>query len=1080
MAFFTGTKTVQSFAGALYGVQVGSTLMAEVNRDIDRNGLNQTLNNYFNASFGSQSVAAVAANLVANLGITTGSADAVAYVSGKLTTAGVGSYGQAIAQILQDFAGLTGDTTYGAAATAWNQKVQAALDYTGQATVEIGTGVVYQLTTGLDAGLAFTGGNGNDTYTAPVVDNQNTFQSGDVLNGGAGVDKLEATLGVSSDFAIRAQTSGIEQVFITSQGANATGNTGDNEVAQLKNVIDAELMSGVQQWWNTNSRADLVVEDVRTLTTATTIGMRNTDAGGVDYDVYFDNQYITNAGRAQGLSTLELRMVNAFSLAEVNQPLVGFTNIQFTISGKLIDVDVTGLTTYAAVITAINAELLEQDVTEVTVEALPARTAVFTDDVGTYVQNQLAGTYTPILLSSLTSTLTRGPINVDNNTENANFLNTMTTVQGPEAPSLTQTNVVLDNVGRGSKSGELEIGGMSQSGYSGSVGIEQFNIDVQRSSWLNEVRSTNNTLEALHIENVAIGDVYTTTASARGDLRVDNLLNVRVVEAASMTGNLRLSNVQLTDAIVAKYLELGDTDANPANDNSVSTAFAHPKAGTFAKDFNYTSGAGADTINMSVSASNLAVMGTASREDFKLTINTNAGNDNVTLSIVDFVSGNPPTTPLAASSGVWYANHDINAGATNQQVVINTGEGNDTVRTPGAGDFSINLGAGDDTAYTDNMGTTGAAHYNAGRAVFVFNTSAQDNTGATGVAARDITDLSSASALTAVLAAKSSVQVTFKGLVATALVPVVNYAANDLQINQAIKAAISGNAVLNKLLVAEDGPGRTLVVRSLIDGETVETDLTVALVAPAAGSFTAAEILAINASTGNTFATSADVVTAVTAALATVQTAGVTDRYDTSFANRDGTVGTDLIGDDSTFASDNIINGGTGDDVIVLSTTGDDIADGTFSAVQATASNETVVFDGNFGNDVIVNFRADTDTDAGEFSSGYDVLNFRSYLTTGTATTLDTGVINAVVNSEIALIAQTTANDTVAEIKALYDAVDTTTAAKQLLITVNANNVGTVYTIVDGTGADDVVVTRVGSIDLADTAWTSLTIGNFA
>ena len=48
---------------------------------------------------------------------------------------------------------------------------------------------------------------------------------------------------------------------------------------------------------------------------------------------------------------------------------------------------------------------------------------------------------------------------------------------------------------------------------------------------------------------------------------------------------------------------------------------------------------------------------------------------------------------------------------------------------------------------------------------------------------------------------------------------------------QAIKNAINNDAVLSKLLVAEDGPLYSLVVKSLIDGDQVETDLGVVLTA---------------------------------------------------------------------------------------------------------------------------------------------------------------------------------------------------------------------------------------------------------
>lgn len=838
--------------------------------------------------------------------------------------------------------------------------------------VPVVPGVVRNLTVDQDI---IEGTDGNDVFNARIFDNQNTFQSGDFIDGGLGFDTLNVTLGVSSGFAIRAETSNIEVVNITSQARNATGNTGNNEVRQEVNVIDAELMEGVQQWWNNNSRGDLVIEDVRSTSASTTIGWRNTDPGSVDYAVYFDNQYITNAGSAQGLSTLEIRMVNAFSLADQNQPLVGFIELLFTVGDQEVLVDIRNSTSYTEIVNKINAQLQAQGITGVNVIPQAARTALFTDDVGIYQQGQVAGTYTPILLTSNSQQLTRGPINVDNNTENANFLNTMTDVSGPEAPSLTQTNVVLDNVGRDSKAGTLEIGAMSQTEYSNSAGIQQFNIDVVRSSWLEEIRSTNNSLEALHIENVAIGsNVFTTTKSARGDLRVDYLKDVRIVEASEMTGSLRLSRVELTDDIVEKYLDLKDINANPANDNSDSVAWANPNGGTFAKDFNYTTGAGDDHIEMFISANNTAVTGTANREDFALTINTGEGNDYVRLSLVNFVedaNGNIETE-LAESGDVWFANHAINAGNTNQQIVINAGNGDNVVWAEGAGNFRITTGTGNDAIYSDNSGD---------KSVFVFNTANQANP-TTVEAARNIENLQSASAvLTAagnapLVAAKTTLTVDFRGYQVTVAIPTQNFQITDLSINQAIKNAINNDAVLKNLFEAKDGPGRTLVVESLIDGVIAPAQLAVTVNAPATASFTAAEITAITAATGLTgIATEADLIAAINASITAVTAGG---RFTTAYANDgDDTTPAVIAGDVAVNSqSNNIINSGSGLDTIVLGT--------------EINSNETVVMNTGFGHNVIVNFDATAGAGADRLDFGGNADNW--------------GAVNAYVNNTTAIL----------------------------------------------------------------------------
>ena len=194
----TSTLIVQRFASALYGVQVGSTTMAAVNRDIASNGLNATLNSYFAASFGSMSSTDVGTLLVANLGIpAAGAAEAIAYVVGKLNGVAAGAKGAVIAGILADFSNLTANATYGAAATAWNTAVDAAAAYTGTADVAVGSVVsTFTLTTGVDT---VAGTVGNDTINATLnYDAANSVANGtlstlDTIDGGAGSNVLNVT-----------------------------------------------------------------------------------------------------------------------------------------------------------------------------------------------------------------------------------------------------------------------------------------------------------------------------------------------------------------------------------------------------------------------------------------------------------------------------------------------------------------------------------------------------------------------------------------------------------------------------------------------------------------------------------------------------------------------------------------------------------------------------------------------------------------------------------------------------------------------------------------------------------------------
>jgi hypothetical protein len=297
-------------------------------------------------------------------------------------------------------------------------------------------------------------------------------------------------------------------------------------------------------------------------------------------------------------------------------------------------------------------------------------------------------------------------------------------------------------------------------------------------------------------------------------------------------------------------------------------------------------------------------------------------------------------------------NHSLNANLT-----IDAGAGNDVVNTLGAGDWKITLGAGNDTYYADNT---------AGKAQWVFNTADQTSANAD---ERKINDLvSSANTPYRFLGNGFHLRVTYRdvssndGVFESAIIDIpglANGSLTDLQINQAIKLAINGDPVLSKLLVATDGPANTLVVTALSDGGHVVTDLdiTFSRTTAEAADFTAIQSAVESAGTaaitafwtalggiGSLDTWKADTTLALWNSylgnqLITLNSAA---DYDAAFAQTDSNF--DIAGGFSQlYASDNIINSGAGNDVIVLST--------------GILSNDTLKWTelGN-GNDTIVNF----------------------------------------------------------------------------------------------------------------------------
>ena len=97
-------------------------------------------------------------------------------------------------------------------------------------------------------------------FKAYVFDNQNTLQSGDSIDGGAGTDTLLADLGTSNKFAITPETKSVEIVKFRVQAEGEDGGEGNTSGAADKGAtIDAERMQGVKEFWSSNSRADLKV-----------------------------------------------------------------------------------------------------------------------------------------------------------------------------------------------------------------------------------------------------------------------------------------------------------------------------------------------------------------------------------------------------------------------------------------------------------------------------------------------------------------------------------------------------------------------------------------------------------------------------------------------------------------------------------------------------------------------------------------------------------------------------------------------------------------------------------------------------
>lgn len=822
----------------------------------------------------------------------------------------------------------------------------------------------FYLNTGVET---LIGSAANDVFKGITPD---ALNSGDVLQGGAGNDLLDVVLATSS-YAIRAVTTGIETVSISSQSTLGSAN-GDNNITTAQVTVDAHEMQGVTKWENNNSRADLVIEDVRIadneITKDITIAMVETDPGDVDFGVYFD-QYSLRAGRTS-TSTLALELLDTRSAAAGTSPLKDnpYWGFGFYLNGtaKVIASDaIDAAQTYAALRDAITARIAElvaagdTSLAGVTV-SLGAEFNRYDTESGKLVSG------TTVLLTDASG----GKVTIDANTgwqtkngvvPPSSGLHTKIEPFDPlVAVDLVTSKVILDDVGRGSNGGDLVIGGLSVGTTSNSKGVERFEIEVRDNSKLASISSTNNTLREVKIVNGLtsshnITNAYSNvvTVENKGNLTVgtqvtgtgtelpggndsNGFTDVRLIDGTDFVGKLSFQ-AAITEASVAKYLNLVDTASNPSADNIA---------------FVYSGGANDDTITVDIDSQVVASRGTLSgREDFSFTANGGAGNDAITVSVQH-----------PAGSPAWYADQKANA-----NLFINGGEGNDTIKTNGAGDYIINAGSGNDVVYTDNTGLLIAL----APATWVVSAVAPTLGDLQGVAANNVpvylyngelTVTFSGASVNAVGGAAGGVTTgaavaNDNGFEVKVAIPTGdNYSVNQYYLNQAIKTAINSDAVLSKLLKAEDGPMNTLVVTSKVDGEFANTDIDLVVTSKVAAvaDVSDAALTAYQKFAHDSTADKQDVVdylnTAVTGSVAVLN----------------GRVNTALgaSGEDGLAETDNTIELGAGNDVVALST--------------STLSSETLVFKGyDLGKDTVLNFVDSTSATA----TAIDKLDFTSYLT---------------------------------------------------------------------------------------------------
>ena len=993
-------------------------------------------------------------------------------------------------------------------------------------------------TNALGTGDRLTGGNGEDTLEAHL-------QDASPLNGGPGsaIAPITSSVEVIYVTADQAYDGDDEDRTGIALGVevNARRMTG---VTDLGSVFSDTSMTYYNV--NTlASGAAIGDESTARRTGVMTVRMERTGAStpvndAANLTVLFDNDYLRPDDSVTSGAQLHVQMMDldAAILEAPASPLRDnpYTSFIFKVGDTQVSIAIPETAdTYAQLLAAFQAALAANPVTagKVTAALGPVFVANDTDsDPGGSQQGTeiLLTNSGPEPLTAVQFIAANGvPSDLDFH------LQTYNAPPGTE-DRLIEVDVELDKVGNGGDLGDvtdgvvhagggyLTIGGMQtddehyedsivnntwKNGAVANPGVEQFNITVEgtaiEDSSLAGIQSTHNALRVIVLDNpgstadLIVGNSNTRYASNvngaidtsnRGeggrdpnsadltDVRNNAIKDVMVFDASAFTANSAVYG-HFSDEVVAKYLNIVDAQANPRADNAQGE---------------WTFGSGNNLVNLNISKVNAAFDGATTREDFELDIDTNAGDDVVQLQFGDGTDSNSGWFQGgSAPVGNWYTNTAINAfryvggiARTNDryadmQINVDTGANNDVVELWGSSVVHAVLGSGDDVIYTDNSGggfgnsinmngLTAGFEDGGHKATWVFN-SMDDNTW-------DVEHLQSQTRVSVTGIANLGLLVTFQDI--EVRVPVIvggstasgaGVTITDLTINQAIKDAINNDPIMSHLLIAKDGPSGTLIVQSLVDGEHVESDLVLHLynVQPLQPGQTGHLITAAEL---NTLGWNAD---------GTPQDTGDDDRWDSDFGILSGYG--DLTGEDSVQTNNNVVEGGTGNDIIVLSTHGEQEEFGR----QPTGSVETVDINAPFGFDTILNFTAAVGVGG---VSEVQTIDFNGQVNqrpgtpptdqTGTATvTLPSGLgtYTITVDSVAGGANPTTAAEVAAAFAALINA-DlsndvTATADANGVLTLNYNDPGVNYAQATAVETPTLPVSEVQHIDIGGTAQTA-------
>jgi Ca2+-binding RTX toxin-like protein len=691
MAISTNGTVLTRLAGALYNTQMSNATYKEV-AALDPSVLANVL---YARDFNTVSDATVATTLVTNLGLSSvgGLSN---WVAAQLTAAGANK-GAKVVELLNGFAQMSSDATYGTAATAFNTKVDSALslsqttDNAGGTFSSISTtvnGKTFTLTSNTDV---LTGTAGIDNFfavlgTDHLPTNGTTLNPGDNFTGGEGLDKI--TISVSgTDTAARTISSvtysGVETIVALNYENSGTDTTID--LANATGVATVGLSGS-------NANGDTVYSNVQNV-------VASDMAGDGDLSVVYTTSLLTGTADSANLNTKGVGTSAAsagfLTWGGASTRVAETLNIASTVAANFITINASNDHKTLVVTGDKNLSItntLDTTVTKVDASTFTGNLSIITGVSNTNITGGLGNDTVDLVATLGTSDTVDGGAGTDTVTVTTATLSASTGARISNFEYLNASDTGSYSISHiaGLTRGIANIAGAVTFTNMGSS--TELQIGQAENNAVTGTLATDGNADSI---NVTIGNMVSasdTTVTSMTTLTLDNHETINITSTGGTTAATN-TIATLTSASGTKLSVAGDRGLTLTNATGSTLKTIDASAHTAAAGFIMGAAAGAVNATISGGSGNDTIRGGTGND----VLAGNAGNDSlIGGNGNDNYTGGAGNDSITSGTG----NDTIDGGEGNDQIALSTGTDN---VSGGAGDDTVQIGTLTDVTSADTL-----------------------------------------------------------------------------------------------------------------------------------------------------------------------------------------------------------------------------------------------------------------------------------------------------------------------------------------------------------------------------------------